>query len=142
MGLHLIGGKEEQFENISGVVQIPYLPINDFIGQVQGAEFCVLPLEPMPFSFGQMRLLQQMALRKCVIVSDAPSVLDYVEEGITAKVYRARNSEELKEIMHWAIENRKEKEAVANNAYDYVRDECNEENMAKRVESFFESVLK
>ena len=41
--LHLIGGKEERFENIDGVEQIPYLPINDFIGQVQGAEFCVLP---------------------------------------------------------------------------------------------------
>lgn len=56
LDLHLIGGKEERFENISGVVQIPYLPINDFIEQVHGAEFCVLPLEPVPFSFGQMRL--------------------------------------------------------------------------------------
>ena len=56
LDLHLIGGREEQFENINGVVQIPYLPVNDFIKQVQGAEFCILPLEPVPFSFGQMRL--------------------------------------------------------------------------------------
>ena len=29
LDLHLIGGREEQFENINGVVQIPYLPVND-----------------------------------------------------------------------------------------------------------------
>ena len=45
LDLHLIGGREEQFENINGVVQIPYLPVNDFIKQVRGAEFCILPLE-------------------------------------------------------------------------------------------------
>ena len=85
LDLHLIGGREEQFENINGVVQIPYLPVNDFIKQVQGAEFCILPLEPVPFSFGQMRLLQQMALRKCVIVSDAPSIMDYARNNFVAQ---------------------------------------------------------
>lgn len=136
LDLHLIGGKEEQFENISGVVQIPYLPINDFIEQIQGAEFCVLPLEPVPFSFGQMRLLQQMALRKCVIVSDAPSVQDYVEEGITARVYKAHHPEELEKIMRWAVEKEREKEDIANKAFNFVKDECNEEIMASNIECF------
>jgi len=136
LDLHLIGGKEERFENISGVVQIPYLPINDFIEQVHGAEFCVLPLEPVPFSFGQMRLLQQMALKKCVIVSNAPSILDYVEDGITAKVYKTHYQEELKRIMWWAVENERGRENIANNAYNFVKDECNEEKMASNIECF------
>lgn len=136
LDLHLIGGKEERFENISGVVQIPYLPINDFIEQVHGAEFCVLPLEPVPFSFGQMRLLQQMALKKCVIVSNAPSILDYVEDGITAKVYKTHYQEELKRIMWWVVENERGRENIANNAYNFVKDECNEEKMASNIECF------
>ena len=136
LDLHLIGGKEERFENISGVVQIPYLPINDFIEQVHGAEFCVLPLEPVPFSFGQMRLLQQMALKKCVIVSNAPSILDYVEDGITAKVYKTHHQEELKRIMRWAVEKERGRENIANNAYNFVKDECNEEKMASNIECF------
>lgn len=136
LDLHLIGGKEERFENISGVVQIPYLPINDFIEQVHGAEFCVLPLEPVPFSFGQMRLLQQMALKKCVIVSNAPSILDYVEDGITAKVYKTHHQEELKRIMRWAVEKERGRENIANNAYNFVKDECNEEKMANNIECF------
>ena len=136
LDLHLIGGKEERFENISGVVQISYLPINDFIEQVHGAEFCVLPLEPVPFSFGQMRLLQQMALKKCVIVSNAPSILDYVEDGITAKVYKTHHQEELKRIMRWAVEKERERKNIANNAYNFVKDECNEEKMASNIECF------
>lgn len=136
LDLHLIGGKEERFENISGVVQIPYLPINDFIEQVHGAEFCVLPLEPVPFSFGQMRLLQQMALKKCVIVSNAPSILDYVEDGITAKVYKTHHQEELKRIMRWAVEKERGRENIAKNAYNFVKDECNEEKMASNIECF------
>lgn len=136
LDLHLIGGKEERFENISGVVQIPYLPINDFTEQVHGAEFCVLPLEPVPFSFGQMRLLQQMALKKCVIVSNAPSILDYVEDGITAKVYKTHHQEELKRIMRWAVEKERGRENIANNAYNFVKDECNEEKMANNIECF------
>ena len=136
LDLHLIGGKEERFENISGVVQIPYLPINDFIEQVHGAEFCVLPLEPVPFSFGQMRLLQQMALKKCVIVSNAPSVQDYVEEGITARIYKAHHPEELEKIMQWAVEKEREKEDIANKAFNFVKNECNEEIMASNIECF------
>lgn len=142
LDLHLIGGKEERFENIDGVKQIPYLPINDFIEQVQGAEFCVLPLEPVPFSFGQMRLLQQMALRKCVIVSNAPSILDYVENNQTAIVYEASDDEELKTQMNILCHDLKRRKAIEKAAYEFVKQDCNEKNMAERIENFFERILK
>lgn len=142
LDLHLIGGKEKRFENIDGVEQIPYLPISDFIEQVQGAEFCVLPLEPVPFSFGQMRLLQQMALKKCVIVSNAPSILDYVENNQTAIVYESSNYEELKKQMSFICYNQKKREAIERAAYEFVKQDCNEKNMALKIEDFFETLLK
>lgn len=137
MDLHLIGGKEEQFESIDGVIQIPYLPVNDFIEQVRGAEFCVLPLEPMPFSFGQMRLLQQMALRKCVIVSDAPSILDYVENNHTAVIYKSFDLNDLINKMSLVNSNDKLKDQISESAFEYVKMCCNEQNMAKDIEDFF-----
>lgn len=142
MDLHLIGGKEARFENMDGIVQIPYLPINDFIKQVQGAEFCVLPLESVPFSFGQMRLLQQMALRKCVIVSDAPSILDYVEDNHTAIVYESSNAKELKKRMNLVCCDSKKKKAIEEAAYEFVKQDCNEKNMAEKIEKYFEMILK
>lgn len=142
MDLHLIGGKDDRFENIDGVIQIPYLPINDFIEQVQGAEFCVLPLEPVPFSFGQMRLLQQMALGKCVIVSDAPSILDYVENNRTAIVYESHNAAELKKKEDIIRCDTKKKKAIEEAAYEFVKQDCNEKNMAIKIEKYFEIILK
>lgn len=140
LDLHLIGGKEEQFENISGVVQIPYLPINDFIEQVQGAEFCVLPLEPVPFSFGQMRLLQQMALRKCVIVSDAPSILDYVENNRTAMIYKSFDMNDLMKKIRLVNDNHNLKDQISQSAFEHVKANCNERNMAKAIEEFFDEI--
>lgn len=140
--LHLIGGKKTRFEDIDGVVEIPYLPINDFIEQVRGAEFCILPLEPVLFSFGQMRLLQQMALKKCVIVSDAPSVLDYVEDNCTAVVYKASNVKDLKSKMKLVCHEVEKKKDIEENAYDFVKRICNERNMAEEVEACFDVVVK
>ena len=137
MELHLIGGKEKRFENIEGVVQIPYLPINEFIEQVKGAEFCILPLEPVPFSFGQMRLLQQMALRKCVIVSNTPSILDYVEDGKTALVYQAGNAESLCSKIRILDADVEKKYAMETRAYEFVEKVCNERSMARDIEDFF-----
>lgn len=141
MELHLIGGKESCFENVTGVIQIPYLPIYDFIAQVQGAEFCILPLEPVPFSFGQMRLLQQMALKKCVIVSNAPSILDYVQDDYTALVYTAFDVESLKEKINYITNNEMIKNQISEKAYEFVKQECNERNMAEKIENYFSEVL-
>ena len=138
--MHLIGGKEERFQNIDGIEQIPYLPINDFIEQVQGAEFCVLPLEPVPFSFGQMRLLQQMALRKCVIVSDAPSILDYVENNRTAMIYKSFDMNDLMRKMRLVNDDHNLKDNVSQNAFEYVKTNCNEQNMAKAIEKFLDEI--
>lgn len=139
--LHLIGGKEKRFEDIDGVIQIPYLPVNDFIKQVQGAEFCVLPLDPVPFSFGQMRLLQQMAMKKCVIVSDAPSILNYVEDNHTAIIYESSNAMSLKGKIDLMCLNPEKKKTIEKAAYEFVKQDCNEKNMAERIEELFELIL-
>lgn len=138
--LHLIGGEEERFKNIKGVVQIPYLPINEFIDQVQGAKFCVLPLEPVPFSFGQMRLLQQMALKKCVIVSDAPSIMDYVKSNYSAMVYQSANINNLCEKIKRLNADDKGREEIERNAYEFVQKICNEKIMAEEIEKFYAAV--
>lgn len=139
--LHLIGGKEKKYENIDGVLQFSYLPINTFIDQVANAEFCILPLEPVNFSFGQMRLLQQMALKKCVIVSDVPSILDYVEDGGTALVYKRHDVKDLLRCIKTVCENNFVKERIQKQAYDFVNIECNEKIMAERIEDYFNDIF-
>ncbi len=38
LDLHLVGGREDRYDNIEGVVQMPHLPINYFIEQIKWAE--------------------------------------------------------------------------------------------------------
>lgn len=140
MDLHLIGGREERFEGIPGVKQYPLLLVDAFIEQVRGASFCVLPLEPLPFSFGQMRLLQQMALQKCVIVSSTPAMRDYVKDGQTAFLYQPGDTEMLGHLMRRLAEAPAERERVAAAAREFVRTECNERLMAQEIETYIGSV--
>lgn len=138
--LHLIGGNEKKFEDINGVIQFPYLPVNDFIEQVRGAMYCVLPLEAVPFSFGQMRLLQQMALQKCVIVSNVPSILDYVEDDKTALVYKSADVDDLRNKMILVSEDINKRESIALKAYEFVKADCNEKKMALEIEHIYNAV--
>ena len=41
------------------------------------------------YSYGQMTLMQQMALGKCVVAAKVPSLVDYVENGKTARTLGA-----------------------------------------------------
>lgn len=138
--LHLIGGIEDQYNNIDGVVQIQYLPLTDYIKQVRGAEFCIMPLEPVLFSFGQMRLLQQMALEKCVIVSNVPSIIDYIIDNNTAVVYESHNPESLKDKINDIHLHTTKRKQIEYNAYRFVKEKCNEKEMAKEIEKFLFAV--
>lgn len=140
--LHLIGGRESKFNDIKDVVQFPYLPVNEYVEQVKGALFCVLPLEPVNFSFGQMRLLQQMTLQKCVIVSDAPNIKDYIEDKRTAIAYIPFDSDDLRRKMILINDNQKLREKIASDAFYFVKSKCNEKNMASEIEEYLENVLK
>ena len=139
--LHLVGAVEKKFDNLPGVVQIPYLPIEEYISQVQRAELCVLPLEEVKFSFGQMRLLQQMAMQKCVIVSQVPSIVDYVINNENAVFYKAGDAMDLKEKITTFHKNEKERSRLALNASRYVKNNCNEKMMAIEIEKYFYNLM-
>ena len=57
--LKLVGRINSQYENIDGIEQMPFVPIKNLICMIKDAEYSVLPLENMNYSFGQMTLLQQ-----------------------------------------------------------------------------------
>ena len=57
---------------------ISYVPVTELKRQIAGSLFGVLPLWSFNYSYGQMTLLQQMAMGKAVIVADVPSLQDYI----------------------------------------------------------------
>ena len=135
--LRLVGHVNEQYRDIPGVEQIPFVPIDELICQIVNARFCVLPLEPFNYSYGQMTLMQQMALGKCVIAAKVPSLVDYIEDGETAVMYDPCNVTDLAEKMKLLNENKSLRLEIAQRGKQFLKGNCCERIMAEEIEGFF-----
>ena len=135
--LRLVGHVDEKYNNISGVEQVSFLPIKDLIGQIYNAKFSVLPLEAFNYSYGQMTLMQQMALNKCVVAANVPSLVDYIENYNTAVMYEPKNSEDLAEKMQQLLENENMMTNIADSGKKFLEMSCNELIMAREIEEFY-----
>ena len=134
--LRLIGHVEKAFQDVKGLEQIPFIPIKELIGQIYNAKFCVLPLESFNYSYGQMTLLQQMALGKCVIAARVPSLVDYIEDGKTAFFYEPGDDLALSEKIKMLIDDDGAVQRIADNAVRFLKSDCNEKIMAKEIEEY------
>lgn len=139
--LRLVGHVEEKYGEIDGVEQIPFVPINEAIEQIHNALFCVLPLEAFNYSYGQMTLMQQMALKKCVLTAKVPSLVDYIEDMNTAVLYEPKNVDDLANKMNMLLENPNMREEIGIRAATYLKESCNERIMASQIEDYYKCVM-
>lgn len=141
ISLRLVGHMDLKYATITGVEQIPFIPIKELINQIFNAKFSVLPLESFNFSYGQMTLMQQMALKKCVIAAKVPSLVDYIEDAKTAILYEPKNQTDLYMKMDTLLHNENKMLVISENASEYLKNECNEVIMAAEIEKYFIQVL-
>lgn len=132
--LRLVGKVDPAYENVSGVEQVPFVPIKELIQQIYNAKFCVLPLEWFNYSYGQMTLMQQMALGKCVLTAKVPSLMDYVEDGKTAVFYEPKDADGLAQKLGMLLANPARCEKIAAEGKKYLAENCNEQTMAEEIE--------
>lgn len=139
--LKIIGRVDERYVGIKGVDMIPHVPVKVMKSYIKGAQFCALPLEVYNYSYGQMTLMQQMAMGKCVVSAAAPSLVDYAEDGKSVLFYEPMNVADCREKLKTAIWDSATREAIADCAPRYLADNRNEEIMAAQVEDFYTEVL-
>ena len=139
--LLLVGHVEDKYKDIANVEQMGFVSIDELKKLIIGAQFGILPLKSYNYSYGQMTLLQQMAMGKCVIVSKVPSLVDYYEEGVTAISYEPENADELADAIRCVHSNAGMRNAIGKNAAEYVKNISNECTMAKEIEFFYNKIL-
>lgn len=139
--LKLVGHVEEEYTGIKNIEQIPFVSINELISLISGSIAGILPLEAFNYSFGQMTLLQQMALGKCVITADVPSIRDYVNDGDTAITYKPKNVDDLIKKIVNVLENHDLRKQIGLNAREWVRNNCNEQIMASEIERVIKETI-
>lgn len=132
--LRIVGHVDATLKGDPKIEQLPVIPIQELKKQIANARFSVLPLESFNYSFGQMTLLQQMAMGKCVVAACVPSLRDYVRDGETAVFYEPKNQKDLAEKMKWLLNDNAAVERIGRQAREYLLHEWNEKKMAAQIE--------
>lgn len=139
--LRLIG-KPEFHKEDPAICCLPFVPVKKLAEEINRALFCVVPLESFLYSYGQMTLLQQMAMGKAVIAAKVPSLVDYGKDKETLLFYEPGKAEDLKCKMELLLKDgnmRKDLGARAKKAIEY---EWNEKKMAAEIENVIHRIVK
>lgn len=137
--LYLLGNSEWTSRNTK-VKIFPPVSILEMINMIENSLFGVLPLKWFNYSYGQMTLMQQMALGKAVIVSEVPSVKDYVENNVNALFYQPENVDELTKQMKRLLNDSELREKIGQCASETIKTRMNEEMMAIKIKEYVDSV--
>lgn len=78
----------------------------DYIDQLRHAELVVVPLGVNDISAGQMVVIQAMAFGKPTIVTDTPTIREYVTHGEQSLLVRQGDVAELRAAIMWLLHDR------------------------------------
>lgn len=137
--IKIVGDTTIHSEN-SQVEILAAVSLSDLKELIRKAAFCVVPLKSMPYSYGQMTLLQQMAMGKAVIAADVPSLASY-HGGDGVLWYDPENALDLAEKMDFLAAYPEHCEQLGEKAAELIRTTYNEKNMADAIQSFFLDIL-
>ena len=137
--LHLLGNDSWKSDNPK-IKILPPVPVKEMMQMIEGSLFGVLPLKWFNYSYGQMTLMQQMAMGKAVIVSEVPSVKDYAKHNVDACFYPPENVEALAEQMQSLLEDGEFRKQIGRAAAETIKEKINEKIMAQEIEMFIQNV--
>ena len=140
VALRLVGKVDPVWDGIPGVQQVPFVPVRELINQIYNAKFCVLPLEWFNYSYGQMTLMQQMALGKCVVAAKVPSLTDYVQDGKTAVLYAPKDARMLAQKLEMLLNQPEVRHSIALRGKHWLEETCNEKIMAQQIEQVLKRI--
>lgn len=94
--LALPGGHGFRLEDVpASLAAVSHVPIESLRREYAMAEVIVIPLHEAGTGSGITSLLEAMSMGKAVVVAGTDGILDYVENGRTALVYRPGNHRDL-----------------------------------------------
>lgn len=137
--LHLLGNDSWKSKNPK-IKILPPVSVKEMIRKIDESLFGVLPLKWFNYSYGQMTLMQQMALGKAVVVSEVPSVRDYVQDGIDACLYPSEDADALADRMKTLLEDSELRKKIGQEASRTIKEKINEKIMAQEIEKFIQDI--
>ena len=105
------------------------------------AKFVVLPLPYYKYSYGQMTLLQSMAMAKAVIVTKTPSTKDYIINGKDVLFVEPYNIGDMRDKIECLLDNPLLVKSLSKQARKTVEQKFNEKIMAQKIYAFANKII-
>jgi glycosyltransferase involved in cell wall biosynthesis len=114
----------------------------DYEAMLRAAAVVVLPLEPRTDrSSGQTTYVNAMALGKAIVVSDAPGVRDYIDDGDTGVIVPCGDAQALARAVRGLLADRQWRERLGENARRHALRNLTLDGYAERLLQVVEETL-
>jgi glycosyltransferase involved in cell wall biosynthesis len=100
----------------------------DYIREIAGSSLIVIPLAVGDISAGQMVMLQAMAFSKPIVMTDTPSIREYVQHQVNALLVNPADPQALRQSIAEVIANPELAEQLGSNGFNTF-----EENFSMRA---------
>lgn len=139
--LILIGNDQIKISN-KNIKLIPFIPIGELMEYLENAKFSIIPLDNFNYSFGQLTILQQMAIGLPIISADVYAVKDYINFGEGVLKYKPYDADDLSDKLNELsnMDYKMIKEMSASNK-NVIKNTLAERNMALFFEDKLEKLL-
>jgi glycosyltransferase involved in cell wall biosynthesis len=75
------------------------LPIKDFLDILLQAQFVVAPLQPVPYSVGEINIVQSLSAGKAIIATRTPSSEIYIKHGSNGLLVSPGNADDMRQAI-------------------------------------------
>jgi glycosyltransferase involved in cell wall biosynthesis len=110
-----------------------FVPIKKLKVLIESARAVVIPLFPFKYANGQKSLLEAMALKKVIFVSNVPGISDYVDDGKNAILVYPQDVDDLVNKLSNFFNGLVNTNMIKEEAFKNVRYKYSEEIMAQKI---------
>ncbi len=143
--LHIIGDTKlaKEFSSVKNIIFEDAIPLNELIERINKCSFVVVPLPEYMYSYGQMTILQSMALKKPLIVSETTSTIDYISEATGIIKIKPYDIDDMRNALTTMINTNKQTLInMGNENSSYVKEKLNEKEMGQNIYNIITQILK
>lgn len=139
--LRIVGQNRRTINRNRNITFTPEVPINELNALIHNARLIVLPIEGRRYSVGQMTVLQCMAMKKTIIVTDVPGISDYVSNGANCLTIREGSKSDIRNAVQLALRDENLSARLAEKARSDAVAKFDERAMASGILSFMRECL-
>lgn len=115
--------------------------VSDYLAAIDESLFVVVPLVAAKRAAGQTTVIQTMARGKAVVVSDIPSIRDYIRDNTDGLLVKAEERADLSRAINRLLHDKKLRDRLARNGYKRVKERFHSNQYHQRFSKVIEEVL-